>query len=141
MLRAAFIVFLLSLLVGLVGSFFFGNSFRDIGYSNQNFIGGIIGLVISGLLFIMGSLSLVRSHRAVLESTPMIPMTSTPVMNPNNNYTTPVMNNQTDPEMNLNNNYTTPVMNNQTNPEMNLNNNQTNHPINNQTNPPMMSNY
>lgn len=70
-------VFLLSLLVGICGAFFLGNSFGDIGYPGQNMIGGYIGLAISGLLFIIGALTLARSHRKAIEQQTPLPMTNT----------------------------------------------------------------
>ena len=63
-LAASLLLFLLSILVGIIGSFFFGNSFETIGFDNQNRIGGYIGLGVSIVLFILGALSLSRSHRS-----------------------------------------------------------------------------
>jgi len=74
---ASLLVFLLSILVGIIGAFFLGNSLGPIGYDTQNFIGGILGLSLSFLLFILGALSLARSHRAaIMPAAPMVNSTS-----------------------------------------------------------------
>lgn len=79
MIRAiSLILFLSSLLVCLVSAFFLGNSYDTIGYSNQNKIGGIIGLILAGILFVMGALNLARTHRTVLANHPIEPMYSQP---------------------------------------------------------------
>jgi phosphotransferase system glucose/maltose/N-acetylglucosamine-specific IIC component len=74
----ALFCFLISLLVSVVGSFFLGNSYDIIGYSRQNFIGGIIGLIISGILFISATLFLATSN---IKRTNIQPLNTTTPLN------------------------------------------------------------
>jgi hypothetical protein len=94
---------------------FIACSYDNIGYSKQNFIGGIIGLIISGILFISATLFLASSNIKRFDMQPM--NTSTPLntrAHSFNNNNTPLntqnhsVNNIQEPRVNMQPDYNRP---------------------------------